>query len=173
MTDHKEKFVTIPYLDWETKYKPLEETNNRLRDELASKDVVVYVKAQSNIMLTAAMGFGFERQPLKIGYISSSGEYYKQPDYERTLETIRSDIEFQVRECRDYKVLNSKQDCDEYQAKIAEILTDLEKSQSKLGSDVRAWEQEKRKHDFEIMRNNDKINKIPRIVRFLFNIKNI
>lgn len=170
---HEEKSVIIPYKDWHEKYLPMEEENNKLREELAGKDVVIYVKAQSDIMMSAAMGFGFDRQPLKIGYISSSGEYYKQPDYERTLETIRSDIDFEIRGNRKYTVLNRKQDCEKYKAEIEEIMVSLEKSQSKLASDVRAFEREKSKHDFEIMRNNDRINSIPAIVRWVLGIKSV
>lgn len=167
-----EKFISIDFQTWETKYKPMEAENERLRLELSSNDVIIYVQAKQDIM-SSFLGSGFERRPLKIGYITSSGDFYKQPDYEITLNTIRSDIEFQVRERGEYKILNSKEQCEEYKAILNEMAVSIEKSQSKLSSDFKSWEREKSKQDFKIMRSNDKINSLPKVLKWILGIKNV
>jgi len=150
----------------------MEAENAQLKSELASKDVVIYVQAQQDIV-SSFLGGGFERRPIKIGYISSSGDFYKQPDYESTLNTIRSDIEFQVRERNEYKILNTKDEANVFKKELCDIMEQIEQNQKALAIDNRHIREQKSDFIKLITEERAKINSLPRIVKWIFGIKNM
>jgi hypothetical protein len=166
MTDHKEKFVTIPYLDWETKYKPMEEENNRLRGELASKDVVFYLQAPHNF-IRHIPNFSI---PSKIGHLDLRQDLFVKGDYENILEKVLRDLMWSARE---EDIILNKRQAKYYLNEINTRISEFEERKKEATEQLSKLRKEKAEFEEAKQSAYDKINYLPSIVRFLLNIKNI
>jgi len=163
---HEEKSVIIPYNDWHNKYLPMEEEVNRLKQELAEKDVVFHLQAP-NYYIGKAINF---TTPQKIGYLDMNRDFITSPDYEHTLERVLRDLVWSAKE--EDKILNKRQAkyyLYDFKTKISEIDTKQKELSERYSAIL------KKEQQLGLLMNSvsDKINSLPRIVRWLFGIKKI
>lgn len=163
---HEEKSVIIPYKDWYEKYLPMEEENNRLKEEVANKNVVLHLQAPF-YHIGCYTNFTI---PQKIGYLDIDKVFHSSQDYEYVIENVLRDLRSSAR--KNDTILNKQQAkyyLDEIKSKINEVGS-RQKEVSEKHLNLLKKEQQ-----LGLLMNSvsDKINSLPRIVRWLFGIKKI
>lgn len=168
MTD-KPKSVIIDYDLWHNYYVPMEKENERLAKQIAEHHVGVFVSTKF-----------YSRGEVKIGYLDAELNFNADEQYNSFLGMFLSDLRFEDwggidifhRKPKEEKLLNKKQ-AKYYLEKINERLV----LQSEMQKNINNFkvDHERKRHIILAAEQNlkDKINKLPKIVRWLFNIKKV
>jgi hypothetical protein len=164
--EHEEKSVIIPYRDWHDKYLPMEQEVNRLKQELAEKDVVLHLQAP-HIFIGAYYNF---TTPKKIGYLDIDKNFHSSQDYDYVIESVLRDLR---RSARKDDIILSKQQAKYYIGEIESKLNEVGNRQKEVSEKYSSVLKKEKEVALLMKSVSDKINSLPRIVRWLFGIKKI
>lgn len=164
--EHEEKSIIIPYRTWHDKYVPMEEENNRLKNELANKNVVFHLQAPY-YHIGQAINFTI---PQEIGYLDINNDFVANADYENVIESVLRDLVWSAK--KGDKILNKKQ-AKYYLYDLKTKMSEFEQIKKEAIGEKDRLRKEKAALDETKRSVSDKINSLPRIVRWLFGIKTI
>lgn len=146
---HEEKSVIIPYNNWHNKYLPMEEEVNRLKQELAEKRAILVLKREymrlERPMFLSLNGELSLSNEMGIGYLDCDGYFVKDESYEKDINMAAKAILSNINEKTEIMT----------KVKAKHYLKQIDNANNTVQDKI------------------DKINSLPRIVRWLFGIKKI
>jgi len=172
MNSTEEKFISIPYSVWNNKYKPMEEELARVKQELEGKDVTIYLAVRA---FTSNVSHGATHdRPIQIGFLTTGGHYVKDAQYKEVVDKLANEVlqDAYFLRGRGHLILG-KDKAEEYIKQINERYTMLCEMNDEVCVNKRTVLGEKQQIRLTKKEINDKINSLPRIVRWLFGIKNV
>jgi hypothetical protein len=172
MNSTEEKFISIPYSVWNNKYKPMEEELARVKEELEGRDVTIYlaVRAATSSIATAIT----HNKPIQIGFLTTGGFFVKDVLYKEVVDKLADEVLQDAYFSRGsgYLILG-KDKAEDYIKEIDERHLMLKEIDDEVRRNKMQAEGERRLAQLTKDLTNQKINSLPRIVRYLFGIKNV